>query len=89
MGGDPKQKLTNMVDADHVDLHRDLNNFLVKQKDEFGNHMRPQSGNTGAMIRANSTPEQRQKAMAKFYNQFKQKYPDAGKDFFEQHPNLK
>ena len=28
MGGDPKQPLTNMKTADHIDLHRDMNAYL-------------------------------------------------------------
>ena len=86
MGGDPKQKLTDMPVDQHKQLHKDLNDHLVQQTDEFGNHMRPQRGNSGAKIRENFTDDQRRDAMADFYNQDKSKYPDAAKDFFDQHP---
>ena len=86
MGGDPKQKLTNIPEEQHIQLHRDLNDFLVNQTDEFGNHMRPQRGNSGAKIRENFTLDQRRDAMADFHRQNESKYPDAAKDFFDQHP---
>jgi len=49
--------------------------------------MRLQRGNSGAKIRENFTDDQRRDAMADFYNQDKSKYPDAAKDFFDQHPD--
>lgn len=89
MGGDSNQKLTTMPENQHKQLHRDLNDHLVKQTDEFGNHMRPQRGNPGTKIRENFTDDQRRDAMADFYKQSESKYPDAAKDFFDQHPDRK
>lgn len=51
--------------------------------------MRPQRGNPGAKIRDNFTLEERRAAMAEFYKKFGDKYPDAVRDFFNQHPHLK
>jgi RHS repeat-associated protein len=88
MGGNPKQPLTRMPPADHRDLHRHLNDFLRQKTDDAGNHMRPQRGNSGADIQNNFTPKQRQEAMAEFYKKYRDKYPDAARDFFNQHPHL-
>ncbi len=88
LGGEPKQKLTDMPAPDHRQLHKDLNDHLKTKTDEFGNHMRPQRGNSGAKIRENFTREQRLDATAEFYRKNAEKYPDAAKDFFDQHPKL-
>jgi len=87
MGGNPNQKLTEMPADQHRQLHRDLNDHLVRQTDDFGNHMRPQRGNPGQRIQDNFTPDQRRDAMSDFYRQNQHKYPDAAKDFFNQHPS--
>jgi hypothetical protein len=87
MGGDPKQKLTTMPVDQHQQLHKDLNDHLANQTDDFGNHMRPQRGNPGRAIRRNFTDVQRREAMADFYRQNETKYPDSAKDFFDQHPD--
>jgi hypothetical protein len=65
-----------------------LNDFLRKRKDEKGNHMRPQRGNSGRRIRRNFKPEERLNALADFYRQNADKYPEAARDFFKQHPDL-
>jgi RHS repeat-associated protein len=88
MGGNKNQKLTDLSPATHKKLHKDLNDFLVKQKDAMGNHMRPQRGNSGARIRGNFTRAERLDALAGFYRQSRVKYPDAARDFFSQHPHL-
>lgn len=85
MGGDKDQELTKMYESDHKALHKDLNNHLVKYKDEAGNHMRPQRGNSGIDIQRNFSPEERIKAMKDFYNGPGSKYKQAAKDFFKQH----
>jgi len=77
-----------MPAPDHRQLHKDLNDHLKTKTDEFGNHMRPQRGNSGAKIRENFTREQRLDATAEFYRKNAEKYPDAAKDFFDQHPKL-
>jgi len=89
MGGDPKQPLTNMTKEMHDELHRDLNNFLRDRTNAAGNHMRPQSNNPGDWIQRNFSTAERRQAMADFYRQYGDKYPDAARDFFAQHPNLK
>jgi hypothetical protein len=87
MGGDPKQKTTPMSPGEHQQLHNDLNSFLRGKTDEFGNHMRPQRGNSGERIRANFPRDQRINAMADFYTKYGSKYPRAANDFFASHPN--
>jgi hypothetical protein len=63
MEGDPEQPLTKMETPEHQQLHKDLNEFLQEKTDEFGNHMRPQRGNSGAKIAENFTREERLKAL--------------------------
>ena len=88
MGGKKNQPLTTLSSATHKQLHNDLNDFLVKQKDAMGNHMRPQRGNSGARIRGNFTRAELLDALAGFYRQNNSKYPTAARDFFNQHPHL-
>ncbi|MBX3434361.1 MAG: hypothetical protein KF847_13645 [Pirellulales bacterium] len=88
LGGDPKQKLTSLPKDTHTDLHRDLNKHLRDKTDAAGNHMRPLRGNSGRDIRRNFSREERLAAEAEFYKKFRDKYPDATRDFFEQHPGL-
>ena len=57
LGGDPKQNLTKVLDKTHRNLHNDMNKFLRQKTDEFGNHMRPVRGNSGAKIRNFFTTE--------------------------------
>ncbi|ANI89331.1 hypothetical protein A9P82_08515 [Arachidicoccus ginsenosidimutans] len=89
MGGEEKQKLTDMPQSEHQQLHRDLNDHLVNYKDAKGNHMRPQPGNPGREIQLNFSREDRLKALRDFYQGPGSKYTQAAKDFFEQHPTLK
>ena len=93
MGGNHTQKTTPMLKDAHRgagdSLHSDLNAFLRGKTDGAGNHMRPQRGNSGNNIQNNFTLEERRAAMAEFYKQFGNKYPDAARDFFGQHPHLK
>jgi RHS repeat-associated protein len=86
MGGPAKQKLTMMKESSHKALHKDLNKHLVKQTNAAGKHMRPQRGNSGALIQQRFSPAQRLKAMSSFYKQNVFKYPGAAKDFFMQNP---
>ena len=88
MGGDPKQPLTDLPAGTHRGLHKDMNDFLRQRQDAFGNHMRPQRGNPGAKVRQNFSRQERLEALRDFYKQFGDKYPDAARDFFKQHPNL-
>jgi hypothetical protein len=92
MGGDPKQKKTKMGKDAHRgkgdSLHNDLNDFLRGKTDGAGNHMRPQRGNSGADIRRNFSRQELLRAEAEFYKQFRDRYPDAARDFFKQHPGL-
>ncbi|MDZ4098042.1 MAG: hypothetical protein U1E13_04990, partial [Methylophilaceae bacterium] len=85
LGGDPKQPLTQMNEANHRALHKDMNDFLRTKTDEFGNHMRPQRGNSGRDIQQNFTREQCVGALCEFYQGPGAKYEDAARDFFKQH----
>ena len=88
LGGNKNQPLTNLPTNSHQQLHKDLNAHLRNVSDKFGNHMRPQRGNSGAKIRANFSRQERLKATADFYRQNQNKYPEAATDFFKQHPGL-
>ena len=88
MGGDPNQKLTKMPPSKHRELHKDLNDHLRNQTDKHGNHMRPQRNNSKERIQDNFSRADRLDAMADFYQQNRGAYPDAARDFFNQHPNL-
>lgn len=88
MGGESKQPLTRMPREEHCRLHQLMNEFLRLQEDEFGQHMRPQSNNSGAEIRQNFTRPERLDALRRFYNQNYNQFPDAARDFFQQHPAL-
>ena len=89
MGGARKQPLTRMTKEMHDELHRDLNRFLRDRVDANGNHMRPQSNNPGPQIQRKFSTNERRQAMADFYRQYSDKYADAARDFFAQHPTLK
>ena len=89
LGGDPKQPTTSISVDSHKELHRDLNKFLETRRNKAGRHMRPQRGNSGQTIRWTFRREERLKAMAEFYRVNKGKYPEAARDFFKQHPELK
>ena len=92
MGGDKKQKLTTLDEQTHRELHKDLNDFLVKKTrtiEEETFHMRPQRGNSGADIGINFTREERLQALAEFYKGPGAKYGDVAEDFFKQHPELR
>jgi hypothetical protein len=84
LGGNPRQKVTDMTEETHIQLHRDLNNFLFQQRNELGQHMRPQRDNPGVDIRANFLEPQRIQALSNFYSRFQQTYPQAAADFFAQ-----
>lgn len=89
MGGEKKQGLTTMSTSQHKQLHRDMNNFLRTKTNAQGQHMRPQSNNSGARIRQRFTRQERLRALAEFYTKYGNKYPKAARDFFKQHPKLK
>jgi hypothetical protein len=86
MGGEPKQPLTNLPDTVHRDLHSDLNKFLRNRTDGAGNDMAPRRGNSGKKIQETFSRDERLNALRDFYNQNMNKYPDAARDFFNQHP---
>ena len=92
MRGDKKQKLTTLDEQTHRELHKDLNDFLVKKtKDVKGKdvHMRPQRGNSRYDIWNNFTREERLQALAEFYKGPGAKYEKVAEDFFKQHPELR
>jgi hypothetical protein len=86
MGGEVKQDKTLMKESEHINLHKDLNDHLVKYKNQAGDHMRPQSNNPGRKIQRIFSPEERQRAMKDFYNGPGAKYKQAASDYFKQHP---
>jgi RHS repeat-associated protein len=90
MGGDPDQPLTDIVSPGHRLLHKWLNQALRNVFDDFGQHMRPQRGNSGAVIRQNFSRQERLEALADFYK-YKEgaMYTEAARDFFKQHPELR
>ncbi len=88
MGGKKKQPLTDLPRKDHQKLHKEMNDHLRKQTDAAGNHMRPQRGNPGKLIRRTFSRSERLKALADFYRANKSLFPQAVRDFFKQHPNL-
>jgi hypothetical protein len=88
LGGAANQSLTRLAEGTHKNLHRDLNDFLRTRTDQFGNHMRPQRGNSGQDIRQNFSRQERLEALRDFYRGPGAKYTDAARDFFRQHPGL-
>jgi len=88
MGGDPKQPTTPMKESEHQSLHKDLNEHLRNETNDKGQHMRPQKDNSGNEIRRNFERGERLDALKRFYEGFQNKYPDAARDFFNQHPEL-
>lgn len=84
LGGDPKQQTTRMLDSDHKQLHRDMNDFMRQQTDAQGNHMRPQRGNSGKDIRRNFKTHEIEGALDRFYKGPGAKYKNAAKHFFKQ-----
>lgn len=83
MGGDPKQTLTPLSKSLHNDLHRDLNDFLKLQTDDFGNHMRPQRGNSGFDIQFRFDRPLRIDVMKTFYDTNRFVYPRSRFDFYQ------
>ena len=86
MGGDANQKLTRMSESEHKALHKDLNEHLVKYKNEAGQHLRPQRGNSGGQIQTNFSKQERNQAMKDFYTGSGAKYKQAASDYAKQHP---
>ena len=87
LGFPRNQELTPLVRHVHEQLHRDLNAFLRDQVNATGQHMRPQSNNSGRDIRANTSQQERFNAMREFYNRYGHLYPTAARDFFRQFPD--
>jgi hypothetical protein len=77
-----------MLQGDHQDLHKELNDFLSQKDDGFGHDMWPRNGNTGDQIQENFSREELLKAMGEFYNTNWDNWPDAADDFFKQWPAL-
>ena len=82
MGGDPKQRLTPMSTSRHKELHKNMYDYLRQHTDDNGNHMRPQSNNSGARIRNNFIRSQRFDALKGFYDNYPIKYWDARRGFY-------
>ena len=88
LGGERKQELTDLLTFRHKQLHNDLNEFLRSKENALGQHMRPQPGNSGQKIRRRFSRAERLEAEAEFYRIHRHEYPDAARDFFQQHPDL-
>ena len=88
MGGKTKQPLTKLKTPVHKRLHNAMNKYLRGVTNSEGQHMRPQSNNSGAQIQSNFTRPQRLKALANFYKTHRTTFPKAANDFFGQHPTL-
>ena len=82
MGGDPKQRLTPMSTSRHKELHKNMYDYLRQHTDDNGNHMRPQSNNSGARIQRYFTRQQRFDALKGFYDNYPIKYWDARRGFY-------
>lgn len=82
LGGDPKQELTPMSLGRHQRYHREFNEYLLEQTDEYGNNMRPVKGNSGKVIRSNFDFDTRKSAARQFYDMHPYKYWDARFDFY-------
>ena len=87
-GGDPNQQLTRERQSTHQKLHSDMNDFLYKQRDAYGNHMRPQSNNSGEDIRNIFGRSQLRNSLKLFYDNNKWTYPRSRYDFYRNN-NLK
>jgi RHS repeat-associated protein len=83
MGGDRSQKRTDLKASTHRRLHKEMNDFLHKQKDAYMNHMRPQSNNSGSDIQQNFTRQQRLNSLQQFYDKNKWIYPRSRYDFYK------
>jgi hypothetical protein len=89
MGGDADQPLTNMPASEHRQLHTDMYRHLDTYTDASGHTMRPKRGNDRWAIQENFSRDERLNALADFYRDNARKYPDAARDFFDQHPGLR
>jgi hypothetical protein len=78
--------VTDMTEETHIQLHRDLNNFLFQQRNELGQHMRPQRNNRGVDIQDRFSLQERIDALKDFYRQYQSQYPQAAADFLGQIP---
>lgn len=56
--------------------------YLRQHTDDNGNHMRPQSNNSGARIQRYFTRQQRFDALKGFYDNYPIKYWDARRGFY-------
>ena len=82
LGGEANQELTPMSVSRHVRFHKDFNEYLLNQTDEYGNNMRPVRGNSGKIIRKNFDYVFRKNATRQFYDSHPLKYWDARMDFY-------
>ena len=80
LGGAKNQLLTNMKQSQHIQLHKDLLNFL---KQNYPG-MVPSRSNPGRLIQTQFTPSQLRNAMSEFYKGPGAKYIKAVSDFFKQ-----
>jgi hypothetical protein len=84
LGGSRSQNLVPMERSRHVNLHKDLRNFLKSHYEE----MEPKANNSGPMIQAKFPIEKRKEAMARFYLTHIDTYVDAASQFFTDNPEM-
>ena len=83
LGGATDQELTTMSVSRHKQFHKDFNEYLYQQRNEKGEHMRPQRGNSGMIIRENFKFSVRFDTTRHFYDSHPLKYWDARWDFYK------
>ncbi|MDR3707837.1 MAG: hypothetical protein P4L33_06035 [Capsulimonadaceae bacterium] len=80
-GGDEAENIIVMPKTQHRELTSDMNKFMRNVKNDLGD-MQARRGNSGEKIQDNFTPEERNNALRRFYAHYKDKYPEAAKQFF-------
>ena len=82
LGGDTKQELTPMSMKRHIRYHKEFNEYLLDQTDNYGNNMRPVKGNSGKVIKKNFDFHIRMGVTQQFYDMHPYRYWDARLDFY-------
>lgn len=82
LGGDTKQELTPMSMKRHIRYHKEFNEYLLDQTDNYGNNMRPVKGNSGKVIKKNFDFHIRMGVTQQFYDMHPYRYWDARFDFY-------
>ena len=85
LGGPAKQNVSRMWQRTHRRLHKRQNAHLKRYTDAEGNHMCPQKGNPGRVVRRHFSLEERLNAQGEFYKKHWWRYRDAARKFFGQY----